>query len=237
MLDELDSTRRDNDFKELGTVPGPLQIYVLEGDDIPTLGDTLGTGVLIRGEIRQVIKPAGTNTDAGLKLFVEWGGDGDDEEIPLVVTTNPALEGKLRGEGTTVIDRHLIEAGGRLLRDEIGSCTKVWKRLMTAAVNHGMVTQEKEDEIIRSMMHPRSRPGSLRLLLSVLGVFVGNFGAVQPVPAGRGECPPAESINKPGGRETQGKQRPTGRRGARRGGACTGMRRAQRKRGGCCCEC
>jgi hypothetical protein len=195
MLDELDSTRRDNDFKELGTVPGPLQIYVLEGDDIPALGDTLGTGVLIRGKIRQVIKPAGTNTDAGLTLFVEWGGDGDDEEIPLVVTTNPALEGKLRGEGTTVIDRHLIEAGGRLLRDEIGSCTKVWKRLMTAAVNHGMVTQEKEDEIIRSMVHPRSRPGSLRLLPSVLGVFVGNFGAVQPVPAGRGECPPAESIN------------------------------------------
>ena len=150
MLDELDSTRRDNDFKELGTVPGPLQIYVLEGDDIPTLGDTLGTGVLIRGKIRQVIKPAGTNTDAGLTLFVEWGGDGDDEEIPLVVTTNPALEDKLRGEGTTVIDKHLIEAGGRLLRDEIGSCTKVWKRLMTAAVNHGMVTQEKEDEIIRA---------------------------------------------------------------------------------------
>ena len=90
-----------------------------------------------------------------------------------MVTTNPALGGKLRGEGTTVIDRHLIEAGGRLLRDEIDSCAEVWKRLMTAAVNHGMMAQEEEDEIIRGMMNPHSRPGSLRLFLTCSGCSSG----------------------------------------------------------------
>jgi hypothetical protein len=47
MLDELDEPDTDG-LEEMGTVRPP-QIHVLEGDDIPTPGDTLGPEVLSGG--------------------------------------------------------------------------------------------------------------------------------------------------------------------------------------------
>ena len=179
MLEELDSTLPEDEVVELRIVPGPPQVYVLKGDEIPTPGDPLGTSVLIGGKNRQVICPAGTGTDTGLTPFTIWGDEDDDGEEPLVMITNPALERRLRDEGMAVIGARFIEAGGRLLGGEIDGCAAEWKQLMNAAVDHSMMTLEQEEEIIQSMMNPHSGPGTLRLFLSVLEVFVGHFGALR----------------------------------------------------------
>ena len=176
MLDELDESDTD-EIVDMGVVPGPPQVHVLEGDDIPTPGDP--TEVLIGGRRRKVIWGGDTNADASLMPFVVWGGCDGGMEDPLIAITNAALESKLREEGLTVIDKRLLEAGGRLHADEMDGCAKAWKLLQTAAVNHGMMTQEEEEMILRCMLNQHSQPGSLRHLLNVLTCFIGSFGAIK----------------------------------------------------------
>ena len=71
ILDELDELNT-NGVVDMGTVPGPPQVHVLEGDDIPTPGDALGTEVLIGGMLRQVIWAAGTKWSRGSRF--SWSG-------------------------------------------------------------------------------------------------------------------------------------------------------------------